>query len=135
MFTVPLNNRVEYCHPNDTALAIVNAIKDFDKVKGQILVISGGPQQRMLYRDMIREILGIMGLPLPPNRKFTTEPYYLDWYDTAKPQQLLKFQRHTFADYLRDYSKELARQYGSGFVPFMRRFVGPVLGKVIVQLF
>ncbi len=135
MFTVPLNNRVEYCHPNDTASAILNAVTNFNKVKGETLVISGGPQQRMLYKDMIREMLGIMGLPLPPNQKFTTEPYYLDWYDTTKPQQLLKFQRHTFADYLKDYSKELARQYGSGFLPFMRRFIGPVLGKVIVQFF
>ncbi|MBN2463341.1 MAG: NAD(P)-dependent oxidoreductase [Dehalococcoidia bacterium] len=135
MFTVPLNNRVEYCHPNDTALAILNAIRDFDTVKGNILVISGGPEQRMLYRDMIRAMMGIMGLPLPPAGKFTTEPYYLDWYDTSEAEQLLKFQRHTFADYLKDYSRELARKYGSGFLPFMRRFVGPVFGKVIVQFF
>jgi len=135
MFTVPLNNRVEYCHPNDTASAILNAIKNFAQVKGKILVISGGAEQRMLYKDMIRAMMGIMGLPLPPSRKFTTEPYYLDWYDTTKSQALLKFQRHTFADYLKDYSKELARQYGSGFLPFMRRFVGPVFGKVIVQFF
>jgi len=135
MFTVPLNNRVEYCHPNDTASAILNAIKNFDTVKGNILVISGGPEQRMLYRDMIRAMMGIMGLPLPPARKFTTEPYYLDWYDTTKAQELLKFQRHTFADYLKDYSKELARQYGAGFLPFMRRFIGPVFGKLIVRFF
>ena len=135
MFTVPLNNRVEYCHPNDTASAILNAIKDFDKVKGNILVISGGPEQRMLYRDMIRAMMGIMGLPLPPARKFTTEPYYLDWYDTTKAQELLRFQRHTFADYLKDYSKELARQYGNGFLPFMRRFAGPAFGWLIVLFF
>ena len=135
MFTVPLNNRVEYCHPSDTAAAILNAVKNFDKVKGNTLVISGGPEQRMLYKDMIRAMMGIMGLPLPPARKFTTKPYYLDWYDTAKSQELLKFQRHTFADYLKDYSKELARQYGACFLPFMRRFVGPVFGKLIVQFF
>jgi nucleoside-diphosphate-sugar epimerase len=135
MFTVPLNNRVEYCHPNDTASAILNAVKNFDKVKGDILVISGGPKQRMLYKDMIRAMMGVMGLPLPPAHKFTAEPYYLDWYYTAKSQKLLKFQRHTFADYLKDYSKELARQYGSGFLPFMRHFIGPIFGKVIVQLF
>jgi nucleoside-diphosphate-sugar epimerase len=135
MFTVPLNNRVEYCHPNDTASAILNAIKDFDNVQENILVISGGPEQRMLYSDMIRAMMGTMGLPLPPARKFTTEPYYLDWYDTTKAQELLRFQRHTFADYLKDYSRELARQYGAGFLPFMRRFIGPVFGKLIVQFF
>ena len=135
MFTIPLNNRVEYCHPDDTASAILNAVKNFDTVKGNTLVISGGPEQRMLYRDMIRTILGVMGLPLPPAHKFTKEPYYLNWYDTSKSQKLLNFQRKRFADYIKDYSRELARQYGPGFIPFMRHFVGPVFGKVIVQFF
>ena len=135
MFTVPLNNRVEYCHPDDTATAIFNAVKNFNSAKGNTLVISGGPEQRMLYKDMIRRILGVMGLPVPPARKFTREPYYLDWYDTTKSQRLLNFQHRSFADYIIDYSKQLARQYGPGFIPFMRRFVGPVFGKAIVQLF
>jgi len=135
MFTVPLNNRVEYCHPDDTASAILNAVKNFDSVKGNTLVISGGPEERMLYKDMIRRILGVMGLPVPPARKFTKEPYYLDWYDTTKSQELLNFQHRSFADYIVDYSKQLARQYGPGFIPFMRRFVGPVFGKAIVQFF
>ncbi len=135
MFTVPLNNRVEYCHPDDTASAIFNAVKKFNSVKGNTLVISGGPEERMLYKDMIRRILGVMGLPVPPARKFTKEPYYLDWYDTAKSQKLLNYQHRSFADYIRDYSRQLARQYGPGFIPFMRHFVGPVFGKAIVQLF
>jgi len=135
MFSVPLNNRIEYCHPDDTASAILNAVKNFDFVKGNTLVISGGPEQRMLYKDMIRAILGVMGLPMPPSRKFTKEPYYLDWYDTTKSQQLLNFQQRGFTDYIRDYSKRLARQYGQGFIPFMRNFVSPVFGKAIVQFF
>ncbi|MGB8707827.1 MAG: NAD(P)-dependent oxidoreductase [Dehalococcoidia bacterium] len=135
MFTVPLNNRVEYCHPDDTASAILNAVKNFDSVKGNTLIISGGPGERMLYKDMIRHILGVMGLPMPPAHKFTKEPYYLDWYDTTKSQKLLNFQHRSFAAYIRDYSKQLARQYGPGFIPFMRHFVGPVFGKAIVQFF
>jgi nucleoside-diphosphate-sugar epimerase len=135
MFTVPLNNRVEYCHPDDTASAIFNAVKNFDSVKGNTLIISGGPEERMLYKDMIRHILGVVGLPVPPARKFTKEPYYLDWYDTTKSQKLLNFQHRSFADYIRDYSRQLARQYGPGFIPFMRHFVGPVFGKAIVQFF
>jgi len=133
MFTIPLNNRIEFCHPDDTASAILNTIKNFDTVKGKTLVISGGCGQQMLYKDMVTAILGVLGLPLPPARKFTQEPYYLDWYDTSKSQELLCFQRKTFADYLKDYSKELARRYSSFFVPFMRYFVGPLFGKMIVQ--
>jgi len=135
MFTIPLNNRIEYCHPHDTAVAILNAINHFEQVRGDTLVVSGGPKQRMLYREMLGAILGVMGLPLPPDRKFTKEPYYLDWYDTSRSQALLGFQQRGFADYLKDYARELAKRYGPGFIPFMRYFISPVLGKVIVQFF
>ena len=133
MFTVPLNNRVEFCHPDDLSIAVLNAIKNFDAIKGNTLVISGGPDQRMSYRDMVGNIIGIMGLPLPPAEKFTREPYYLDWYDTTKSQELLKYQQKTFADYLGDYAKGLARRYSALFLPFMRYFVSPVFGKLVVQ--
>ena len=133
MFTIPVNNRIEFCHADDTASAILNAVKNFDAVKGNTLVISGGSNQRMLYKDMLSAILGVLGLPLPPVHKFTREPYYLDWYDTKKSQELLRFQQKTFADYLKDYSRELTRRYCSLFMPFMRHFVGPVFGKLVVQ--
>jgi nucleoside-diphosphate-sugar epimerase len=133
MFTVPLDNRVEFCHPDDLSIAILNAIKNFAAIKGNTLVISGGPDQRMSYRDMVGNIIGIMGLPLPPAQKFTKEPYYLDWYDTTKSQELLKYQQKTFADYLGDYAKGLTRRYSTLFLPFMRYFVSPVFGKLVVQ--
>ncbi len=132
MFTVPLNNRVEFCHPDDLATAVLNAVKSFESIKGNTLVISGGPEQRMLYRDMVGNIMGVMGLPLPAAEKFTEEPYYLDWYDTTKSQELLNYQEKTFADYLGDYAKGLNRRYSSLFLPFMRYFVSPVFGKVVV---
>ncbi len=134
MFSIPLNNRIEYCHPEDTSMAILNAIKNFDDVKGNTLIISGGPGQRMLYRDMIQRILGVLGLPLPPIHKFTSKPYYLDWYDTSKSQRLLRFQRKTFSDFLEDYARELAKWYTPLFLPLMRYFVGPVFGKLITRM-
>jgi len=133
MFSVPLDNRVEFCHPDDLAVAILNAVKYFDAVNGNTLVISGGPNQRMSYQDMVGTIIGVMGLPLPPAAKFTNEPYYLDWYDTAKSQELLKYQRKTFSDYLGDYAGGLTRRYTTLFLPFMRYFVSPVFGKLVVQ--
>ncbi len=133
IFSVPLDNRIEFCHPDDTAVAILNAVKNFDAAKGKTLVISGGPGERMLYRDMIRRILRVMVLPVPPTHKFTKEPYYLDWYDTSKSEELLQYQRTTFVDYLKDYSQGLTRQYSALFLPFMVYFVGPVFGKIIVH--
>ena len=134
MFTIPLRNRIEFCHLDDTALAILNAVSNFNRVKGNTLVISGGIDQQMYYEDMIGAILRVLGLPMPPARKFTTEPYYLDWYDTSRSQELLHFQQKTFADYLADYAQELTRRFTPLFLPFMRYFVGPIFGKIIVRI-
>ena len=57
MFSIPLSNRIEYCHPYDTAQAIINAVAKYDEVKGNTLIISGGPEQQMIYGDMIKQML------------------------------------------------------------------------------
>ncbi|GAH22381.1 unnamed protein product, partial [marine sediment metagenome] len=37
------------------------------------------------------------------------------------------------ADYLKDYSRGLTRRYSALFLPFMRYFVSPLLGRAVVQ--
>lgn len=130
MFTIPLKNRIEFCHTDDLALAILNAVKNFDKVKGNTLMIGGGPSQQMLFEDMLRTILGSFGLPLPPRHKFSVEPFPLDWYDTTRSQELLKFQHKTIDDYCRD----LAGQFPAPLITLMRHFIGPVFGRLLVRL-
>jgi UDP-glucose 4-epimerase len=135
MFRLPLTNRIEFCHPDDAIQAIVNAVKYFDRAKGNTLVVAGGPRERMLYRDMLGGALGVLGLPVPPAQKFSQRPYCTDWYDTSKSQELLQFQRRTYADFCRDLSQEFSRRYSPLFIPLMRYFVGPVFGRFIVRLF
>jgi nucleoside-diphosphate-sugar epimerase len=130
MYSIPLKNRFEFCHPDDVALAMLNAVKNFQLVKGRTLIIAGGPSQQMLYEDMIGAFLQNFGLPLPPEHKFSSEPYYLHWYDTSASQELLKFQCKTFEEYRRETSK----QFPAAFTAFMRYFIGPVFGRVIVRL-
>jgi len=130
MFTIPLRNRMEWCHPDDVALAILNAAKNFDVVKGNTLVIAGGPSQQMVYEDMLRAVLGTIGLPIPPSNKFTEEPFELDWYDTSKSQELLRYQQKT----LDDYSRDLANQFPAPVIAIMRYIIGPVFGRIIVRL-
>jgi len=133
MFSIPLNNRIEFCHPDDLTVAVQNALNEFDDIKGNTLIVSGGPEQRMSYKEMVGSLLRVMGLPLPPARKFTREPYYLDWYDTSKSQKLLKFQRKSFSDYIKDYSHGLTNKYSSCFLPFMRYIISPLLGRFVVK--
>jgi len=130
MFTIPLKNRVEFCHADDLALAILNAVKNFDRVEGSTLMIGGGPSQQMLYEDMLQVILGTFGLPLPPRHKFSEKPFPLDWYDTTRSQELLKFQRKT----LDDYCQDLARQFPPPLIALMRHFIGPIFGRLIVRV-
>ncbi len=134
LYGIPLNNRLEVCHPDEVSLAIANAIVNFEAAKGNTLIISGGPKGRMLYKDMIASILGVLRLPLPPARKFTQQPYYLDWYDTSRSQLLLQYQHKTFGDYLGDYRGALSRRFTPAFLPFMCYFVGPVFGKLVMRL-
>ena len=135
MFRIPLSTRIEIVHPDDTVLAILNAIKHFNTVKGNTLVISGGPNCRMVHRDRVNAILKVLGLPFPSESKFSEVPAPMDWYDTRNSQELLHFQERTFADCIEDYRRELDRRYSPLFLPLMRYFVGPVFGKLIVSGF
>ncbi|MEE8469822.1 MAG: NAD(P)-dependent oxidoreductase [Dehalococcoidia bacterium] len=130
LFTIPLRNPVEFCHPDDASLAIVNAVKSFEQVKGNTLIIAGGPSQQILYEDMLRAVLGTFGLPLPPGHKFTEEPFPLHWYDTSRSQELLNFQQKT----LDDFSRDLANQFPMPVIALMRHLVGPIFGRLIVRL-
>lgn len=134
LYSIPLETRMEFCHPEEACRALANAVLNFDRACGETLIISGGPKGRMLYRDMVRGLLGVMRLPVPPPSRFTRQPYYLDFYDTSKSEQLLRYQHKTFADYLGDCRGTLARRFTPAFVPFMCYFVGPVFGKVIARL-
>jgi len=134
MFRLPLTNRFEFCHPDDAILAIVNAVKYFEAARGNTLLIAGGLGQRMTYADVIGGALGVLGLPLPPARKFDQTPYCVDWYDTASSQELLHYQRKTYADFRQDMVRDFSRQFTPLFVPLMRYFVGPLFGRIIVRL-
>lgn len=133
IYSIPFNNRVEICHPDDVAVAIVNAIFRFEEIKGNTLLVSGGPDNRMSYGQMVEAILDVISLPSPPAKKFAKEPSYLDWYDTRKSQELLSYQHKGFKDYLDDYRRQLSRKYSPLFLPFMSLFVGPLFGKAIVR--
>ena len=130
MFTIPLRNRVEICHPQDMATAVLNAVKRFETVEGQTLVIAGGPGQQMHFEDVLNVVLGVFGLPLPPREKFATEPFPLHWYDTSRSQDLLGFQCRTLDDYVRDF----AASFPAPLVRAMHSYIGPALGGLIVRL-
>ena len=98
MFDVPLDNRIEFIHRRDVALAIANAVSS-DEVWGRTLLIGGGPRCQFYYGDFAERALEAMGVGMLPAAAFSTTPFATDWLDTTLSQELLHYQRHTLDDY------------------------------------
>ena len=124
MFTVPLANRIEFAHVKDVALAVANAV-DNEAVWGRVLLIGGGPRCQFYYGDMVRRVLKAVGVGMLPAEAFALTPYSTDWLDTAESERLLRYQRHTLDDYLRDLRAALGwrRWLIRLFRPFIRRWL------------
>ncbi len=108
MFEVPLDNRMEFVHHRDVALAVARAVDD-PRVWGRVLHIGGGPACQYTYGQIVETVMEAVGLSMLPAEAFTRRPFSTDWLDTAESQGLLGFQRFT----LEDYARELARRLGA----------------------
>ena len=102
VFEMPLEARCEIVLDIDVAYALVSAAENLHgagEISGQKGFIAGGKAQgcQMRTRDLVRMVFVPMGLPIPDESLFSPEldSYYLDWYDTAETQSLLRYQRHS----------------------------------------
>ncbi len=120
MFEVPLDNRIEYVHSRDVALALANAL-DNEDVWGKTLLIGGGPECQFYYRDLMTQILDATGLGGLPAEAFASTPYSTDWLDTNESQRLLNYQRRTLKDYIQEMTSAL------GYRRFFVRIFRPLL--------
>ncbi|MHA1786246.1 MAG: NAD-dependent epimerase/dehydratase family protein [Candidatus Helarchaeota archaeon] len=124
MYEIPYEQRVEFVHPLDAAMAFKNAATT-NVGKKEIFIIGGGKRCQMKFHQQIEKILNIFGLPVPKAEKFTTKTYYLDWYDTKRSQELFKYQTRTFDDYIIDIKKNVGRvkDFIRFFAPIAKYFI------------
>jgi UDP-glucose 4-epimerase len=122
IFDVPLDNRIEYVHGRDVALAMANTLHT-EAAWGRTWLIGGGPDCQFLYRDVATKVLDAFGVGMLPDWAFRTEPFAVDWLDTTESQQVLRFQRHTLDDYVADVKATLGlkRQAVIALRPLIRR--------------
>lgn len=118
LYRIPYDQRFEFIHPMDAALAFSNAV--YTDAEREVLIIAGGEKCRLEYNKMIEGLLGVFNIPTPDRSKFTTRAYYLDYYDTTRSQELLKYQTRNFNDFLDDFEENLS--VGGKMV----RFFGPI---------
>jgi len=125
MFNVPLNNRIEYVHARDVALALANALGT-SEIWGKTLLIGGGKKCQFIYRDMMKKILTTVGVGNDfPEGAFAEEEYSTDWLDTEESERILRFQRRTLDDYLLELRGKLGglRNLVVMFSPWVRRWL------------
>jgi hypothetical protein len=106
IFGMPLAARCEVVYDLDVAHALVSAAEDLrgaGQMSGKAAFIGGGGDKgcQIHIGEMLGMAFGSMGLGLPDGSLFPEDinSYYLDWYDTAEAQSILRYQRHSFGEW------------------------------------
>lgn len=123
LYNIPLENRVEFVHPLDVAVAFTNAVTT--DVEKEIFIIGGGEKMQMLYREQLERLFSLFKLPLPKEKRFSQEPFPLDYYDTKRSQEILQFQSRTMDNYMEELKKYLGKKLSiiRFFSPIARLFI------------
>jgi nucleoside-diphosphate-sugar epimerase len=106
MFEIPLETRIETLHTRDAGLAVGRALQ-CPEAWGRTLLVGGGPRCQVTFRDYLARILTAMGVGPLPEEAFGTTPYPTDWIDTEESEGLLRYQRHSFDDIVREIASLL----------------------------
>jgi short-subunit dehydrogenase len=126
MFEIRLDNRMEYVHNRDVGLALANAVTS-SAIWGRILHIGGGARCQYTYREIVEKVLDGVGVGMLPEQAFSRRPFSTDWIDTQESQRLLRFQRYTLDDYIREFAAKL------GFRRFLARLFKPVVRLALLS--
>jgi UDP-glucose 4-epimerase len=102
MFDMSPDCRIEMLDPRDASLALATAIET-PEVWGRVLLLGGGPTCQVTYREYVSRMLAAMGIDPLPDEAFRVDARYpTDWLDTTESQALLRYQRHSLDDIVRE---------------------------------
>jgi nucleoside-diphosphate-sugar epimerase len=87
MVAVRADNRLEYVHPEDVALAMVNAVQRKDAVNRRTFLIGGGPSCQITQFEFLSAAIEALGLHWS-ERFHGGDEYYTDWLDSEESQRL-----------------------------------------------
>lgn len=101
------DNPIEYVHPRDVASAIAGCV-DNPRAVGRVLLVGGGEGCRLTQHEFFGAVFAAAGVRLP-REAMGSGQYYTHWMDTAESNEILRFQRRTFADYESEMRHRLRR--------------------------
>jgi nucleoside-diphosphate-sugar epimerase len=100
------DNRLEWVHPQDVALAMVRAVQNKAAMNRRTLLFGGGRSCQITQSTFLGAAIQALGLQWSERHHGSTE-YYTDWLDSEESQRLLDYQRHSFADYRFEMAQRL----------------------------
>ena len=105
-FEIPLRARCEVVLEDDVAAACVHSAEAMlrdNQIDGSVFFIGGGSRNgcQLTTLQMYEGIFKPLGVRVPPAYLFADNlnNYYIDWYDTERAEQMLRFQNHSFSEY------------------------------------
>jgi len=125
VFDMHPDMRVEFTHPKDQALALVNSLV-IDELAGRTLCLGGGERNRYRYREFMNMAFEAMGFPPLPREAFGDALFLTDWVDSEESQPILDYQRRG-AD---EYFAEVAAQLGPA--RHVLKAIGPALTPALL---
>lgn len=128
MFEINPNTRIETLHAYDAGFALAAAVEAAE-LWGRVFFLGGGPTCQLTYREYVTRILAAMGLRALPDSAFRTDARYpTDWLDTTDSQALLRYQRHSFEDIVRDIATN------AGWRRSLARSVAPLARAALLSM-
>ncbi|MGD8316506.1 MAG: NAD(P)-dependent oxidoreductase [Myxococcales bacterium] len=125
VFDMHPDMRVEFTHPKDQALGIVNSLV-VDEIAGRTLCLGGGPKNRYRYREFMNMAFAAMGFPPLPREAFGDALFLTDWVDSEESQAILDYQRRGAEEYFEEVSARL------GPARHLMKAVGPALTPILL---
>jgi nucleoside-diphosphate-sugar epimerase len=108
---LPIDNRIHSVDVRDVGAAFAAATTA--DVAGEILLIAGDESHKLLQKDVGPSLAAALGLPdvLPQGRPGDPDDddgwFLTDWMDTARAQEALGFQQHSWPDMLAEMSARM----------------------------
>lgn len=112
---LPVDGRLHTVDVRDVATAFANATTA--DVVGEILMIGGDDSHRLRQSEVGETLAAARGMPgvLPAGRPGNPDSdddwFQTDWMDTARAQEALKFQQHSFPDMVAEMRVSGWRRY------------------------
>ena len=126
VFEMHADMRVEFTHPKDQALGLVNSLVLTDEVVGKTLLLGGGARNRYRYREWLNMVFDAVGMPPAPRSAFGNALFLTDWVNSEESQAILDYQRHDLDSYLNELRAEL------GPVRYLVKRMGRALGPLVL---